>query len=119
MSIMDDDFILELRIQFCHEALELLTVVEATLIELEKNYTEEKVSELKRKLHNMKGSSLAVGFDKISNVAHEVESMCVDRSLSSKIGDLFPLFDSMTAEFKEFLSTQDPTAILNFSKRAH
>src|SRR5580704_1617495 len=60
---------------FLEEAQDLLTELEATLLELEKHPTDrELVQRAFRALHTVKGSGAMFGFDEVSRFAHELET---------------------------------------------
>lgn len=112
MNNFDDKFILDLRIQFCHDTIELLQNIESLLMDLEKECSDEKVTALKRELHCLKGNARAVGFNEISNISHDIESLCSDRNLlRGKIDSLLRVNDSINEAVKEFLKTQSLTKI--------
>ncbi len=61
---------------FREEATELLTNLEQTLLELERDPRDpETISSVFRTMHTIKGSSAMFGFDDISKFTHEVESI--------------------------------------------
>ncbi|GFE56677.1 chemotaxis protein CheA [Geobacter sp. AOG1] len=66
----------QLRQAFREEADELLTDLELSLLELERNPTDEElVDRIFRAMHTIKGSSAMFGFDRITSFSHEVESV--------------------------------------------
>lgn len=61
---------------FFSEVIELLTLLNQQLIELEKDFANEKViNEIFRITHTIKGNSAAMGFDIISSFAHSLENV--------------------------------------------
>lgn len=73
---MSDDFFAEIQESFLHEAIDLLTSVEALSLRVEKNdRRDEAFEELARLAHNFKGSGKAVGFEHISKFGHRIEDL--------------------------------------------
>ncbi len=70
---------------FREEASELLTELEASLLELEETPgNEEQIGRVFRALHTIKGSGAMSGFDEVASFAHELESF-FDRVRSGEI----------------------------------
>ncbi len=66
----------QLRQTFREEALELLSELEASLIELEKAPGDaEIISSIFRAFHTLKGSGAMCGFDEISQFTHHIETV--------------------------------------------
>jgi two-component system, chemotaxis family, sensor kinase CheA len=73
-----DDFLIEIQESFIAESKELLSNIESLFLKLEKNPNDiESYNSLARLAHNFKGSGKAVGFDAISEFAHEMENLLV------------------------------------------
>ena len=71
-----DDFELELQTEFLQECEELLENTEEAFMRLEEERDNPEVLvELFRLAHNLKGTSKAVGFDSLSELTHEAESL--------------------------------------------
>lgn len=86
---MDDDFLQEILAELINESNEGLDQVEKDLIELESNtYSEDTINRIFRVVHTIKGSSGAVGFNTIMNLAHKGENL-LDNVRSGKI-DITP-----------------------------
>lgn len=70
-----DEFEKELKLGFLEEATQLLSEVEACLLQLEKDpENPATIDQIFRIAHNIKGSSKAVGFVAMGDFAHEFES---------------------------------------------
>jgi two-component system, chemotaxis family, sensor kinase CheA len=70
-----DDFELELKQGFLEEAAQGLTDVEQCFLDLENDpNNEETINKIFRLAHNLKGSSLAVGFEHMGEFTHAFES---------------------------------------------
>ena len=113
----DEQLVLDLRVAFCHEALELMQNMEGLLLDLEKAESNDKINELKRCLHCLKGSARAVGFEKFSAIYHGMESLCDGRSkLKAEIDKILKVLDGMAEALKLFLNSHDPSGILGYAK---
>lgn len=60
---------------FIDESLEQLQKVEEDLLKLENGYDAELIQEIFRMLHSIKGSSLSMGFQNLSEFMHDVEDL--------------------------------------------
>ncbi|MGK0289250.1 MAG: two-component system chemotaxis sensor kinase CheA [bacterium] len=61
---------------FWEEALEHLSIIESSLIELEQNNSDlELISSIYRSMHTIKGNSSIMGYDKVAEFVHEIESL--------------------------------------------
>ena len=69
-----DAFEKELKISFLQEATQILADAEQCYLELEKKLDDHLIDEIFRLCHNIKGSAAAVGFLKLSEYMHEVET---------------------------------------------
>jgi chemotaxis protein histidine kinase CheA len=113
MSDLDDEsFILELRIQFCHEAVELYENIESVLLRFEKSESAKDIEELKRHLHCLKGNARAVGFENISKLAHEMESVLTEGAVGRKVDTFLKVTDQMANVTKSFLADKNAATIL-------
>lgn len=73
---MEDNFIKELQHGFLDEAEELLDMTESAFLSLDQgDYSQERVDEIFRLAHNLKGSAAAVGFEQLSAFAHKMEDV--------------------------------------------
>lgn len=116
---------------FREEAYELLTVLEISLLELEKNPDDnEIISKIFRAMHTIKGSGAMFGFEKVAAFTHDIETVydllrnggiivnkeLIDLTLAScdQIRRMIDLKDEADADeaakltlgFKEFLSAE-------------
>ncbi len=114
MSAFDEAFVLDLRIQFCGEADQTLQTLENLLIQIERQPDPQKLIEMKRSLHNFKGSSRAVGFANLSKLAHELETWCEDGSMASRVDRVLPLLDAVKAAMNAFLESKDASGLIDF-----
>lgn len=73
-NLDDADFIQELRMGFCLEAIELLDDSEMRLLRIETTKIPDDFNSLKRNFHSLKGSSNAAGLEVFSHAAHQMES---------------------------------------------
>jgi two-component system chemotaxis sensor kinase CheA len=72
---MSDD-LMQIREAFKLEASEILTALEASLLELEKDPDNiDAVSAIFRSFHTLKGSGGMCGFDDISEFTHQIETV--------------------------------------------
>lgn len=115
MSVSDESFVHELRVQFCRDSLDLLQSIEALLLEIERSGTKEKLDELKRLLHSLKGDARAVGFESISKAVHEMEGKCVAPLPPDLIDELLKRRDQFMTLLNNYLDTKDMGEILQFS----
>ena len=86
-----DDFDLELKQSFIEEAMQGLDDSEKAFLALEQNSDDPEIlDELFRLAHNLKGTSMAVGFDEVGDFTHKME----DLILKVKEGDI-PISESI------------------------
>ena len=82
MSFLPEDRGAELRNLFFESAAELLQVINDTGLQLEKRPADEElIRSVRRAVHTLKGDSAACGFQKLSELSHELEDV-----LTLKIG---------------------------------
>jgi two-component system chemotaxis sensor kinase CheA len=82
---IDDEFLQEILAELINESNEGLDQVEKDLIELESNtYDADTINRIFRVVHTIKGSSGAVGFNTIMNLAHKGENL-LDNVRSGKV----------------------------------
>lgn len=82
-----DDFEKELKVGFLEEAVQLLADAEQCFLALESNpQNMDNLNKIFRVAHNLKGSSKAVGFDKMGALTHEFETFI----LKVKNGEMQP-----------------------------
>ena len=76
MSFIPEDRGSELRVLFFESAAELLQVINDAGLELEKRPADEDlIRGVRRAVHTLKGDSAACGFQKLSEIAHELEDV--------------------------------------------
>ena len=76
MSFIPEDRGSELRALFFESAAELLQVINDAGLELEKRPADEDlIRSVRRAVHTLKGDSAACGFQKLSEIAHELEDV--------------------------------------------
>ena len=76
MSFIPEDRGSELRALFFESAAELLQVINDAGLELEKHPADEDlIRSVRRAVHTLKGDSAACGFQKLSEIAHELEDV--------------------------------------------
>jgi two-component system chemotaxis sensor kinase CheA len=99
---------------FCSEAKEHLSAMNASLLQLEKNPKDpDLLNEIFRAAHTLKGMSATVGFDKITQLTHEMENV-LDKLRKGKlvathetVEVLFNCFDMLEALVDEAASGVD------------
>ncbi len=73
-----DAFEIELKNCFLDEALQITAETEPCLLKLEKNASDQmNIDQLLRNAHNLKGSSIAVGFPELGAFTHEIETLII------------------------------------------
>ena len=76
MSFLPEDRGSELRALFFESAAELLQVINEAGLELEKRPADEDlIRSVRRAVHTLKGDSAACGFQKLSEITHELEDV--------------------------------------------
>jgi len=100
----------QLAALFREEAGEHLATLETTLLELESRPQDpELIAQAFRALHTIKGSSAMAGFDRISAITHEVESVFAQMR-QGKV-QATPAIIALTLETKDLIRAMlDPTA---------
>jgi two-component system chemotaxis sensor kinase CheA len=99
---------------FCSEAKEHLAMMNASLLQLEKNPKDrDMLNEIFRAAHTLKGMAATVGFDKITQLTHEMENV-LEKLRKGKQGAsdetvevLFNCFDSLGSLVDEASSGED------------
>ncbi len=87
---------------FKEEAVELLSQLEDTLLELEQDPTNaEVIASIFRTMHTIKGSASMFGFEKIAHFTHEMESLMELLRQGAFVPD--KTFISMTLEARDFI----------------
>ncbi|OGS03762.1 MAG: hypothetical protein A2339_07790 [Elusimicrobia bacterium RIFOXYB12_FULL_50_12] len=112
---MADDFdVSQFKEIFVSESKEHLSVLNANLLELEKNPSaRDLLNEVFRAAHTLKGMAATMGFDKVTELTHTMENL-LDKLRSGKIEAkaesidiLFDCFDSLESLLDEIVSGQD------------
>jgi len=76
LSFLPEDRSLELRALFFESAAELLQTINDAGLSLEKHPADEEILRgVRRAVHTLKGDSAACGFQKLSEIAHELEDI--------------------------------------------
>ena len=92
MSSFSEDRNSELRALFFESANELLQALNEAGLDLEANPSDEEViRRVRRAVHTLKGDSAACGFNKLSELAHELEDVLspqVGQSAGSRLADV-------------------------------
>ena len=109
MSFMPEDRGSELRALFFEGAAEHLQVINETGLALEKHPADEElIRGVRRAVHTLKGDSAACGFNKLSEIAHELEdilTMQVARSHGAKLAEVVlaavDAFESMLSAYQK------------------
>ncbi|HEX8872483.1 MAG TPA: Hpt domain-containing protein, partial [Candidatus Acidoferrum sp.] len=122
MSFLPDDRGSELRALFFESATELLQVINEAGLDLEKRPADEDlIRSVRRAVHTLKGDSAACGFQKLSEIAHELEdvlSMQVGQAHGAKLAEVVltavDTFESMLAAYQKQLDppTAEPLRVL-------
>ncbi len=114
---MSDDIEIKIRKEFIAEASEMLETVESAFIELERNPDDVRViDKIFRLAHTIKGSALSVGFTRLGEFAHVVETLLVrvrEKKLvmTPEISDLLLRSNDRLAQFVNALG-KDPEAVV-------
>lgn len=119
---MDDNFLKEIQDSFLNEAIDNLAQSEELFLALEKKNKDKLTTllQIKRMLHNFKGSAKAVGFDDLSTFCHAVENLIIavsseDIILDSDVIDLLlQSNDLLKNDLRKLL--QDKSTALNYDE---
>ena len=87
MSDLPPEVLCGIRLQFCEEALEGVDRWEGLVLTFEKDPSPPVISSIKSVLHNIKGSSRGVGFDRLSEIVHQLESDLIKAPIQSTLID--------------------------------
>ena len=107
MNDLSPEFLSSLRLQFCEEGLEGIDRWEALVLKLEQSPTPEGTTDVKKVLHNIKGSSRAVGFDRLSIIVHQLESDLMSRKMDKAFVDEMLLAIDEIRAFLNQIKSQD------------
>ena len=108
MSFIPEDRGSELRVLFFESAAELLQVINDAGLELEKRPADEDlIRGVRRAVHTLKGDSAACGFQKLSEIAHELEDVLswqISQTHGSKLAEVVlaavDTFESMLGAYQ-------------------
>jgi two-component system, chemotaxis family, sensor kinase CheA len=108
LSFLPDDRNSELRSLFFETAAELLQVINDAGLKLEKHPgDEELLRSVRRAVHTLKGDSAACGFQKLSEIAHELEdvlSLQIGQTKGTKLAEVVlsavDAFESMLSAYQ-------------------
>ncbi len=115
---IQDTLLKEIKECFLIEACDLLDKVETYLLSLEKNQSDvEAFDALFRVMHNLKGGGKSVGFNEISSLAHQAESLLVAirakeiHLTTERVGVLLACGDRLKKDIEILM--QDHNAVLD------
>jgi two-component system chemotaxis sensor kinase CheA len=124
VSFLPDDRGAELRALFFESASELLQVINDAGLQLEKRPADEELIRIvRRSVHTLKGDSAACGFQKLSEIAHELEDV-----LSAQIGQVhgarlaevvLTAVDTFESMLSAYQKQQEPPAPANLRALIH
>ena len=109
MSFLPEDRGSELRALFFESAAELLQVINDAGLELEKRPADEDlIRGVRRAVHTLKGDSAACGFQKLSEIAHELEDVLswqISQTHGTKLAEVVlaavDTFESMLSAYQK------------------
>jgi len=116
LSLLPEDRGSELRALFFETATELLQVINDVGLQLEKRpIDEELLRSVRRAVHTLKGDSAACGFQKLSEIAHELEDVLtlqVGRTHGCKLAEVVlsavDTFESMLSAYQKHTEPTSP-----------
>lgn len=119
MSFLPEDRGAELRALFFESAAEVLQVINDAGLQLEKRPADEElIRGVRRAVHTLKGDSAACGFNKLSEIAHELEdilSLQIARSHGPKLAEVVlaavDTFESMLSAHQKQLEPPSPAPL--------
>lgn len=119
MSFLPEDRGAELRALFFESAAEVLQVINDAGLQLEKRPADEElIRGVRRAVHTLKGDSAACGFNKLSEIAHELEdilSLQIARSHGPKLAEVVlaavDTFESMLSAYQKQLEPPSPAPL--------
>jgi two-component system, chemotaxis family, sensor kinase CheA len=122
LSFLPEDRGSELRALFFESAAELLQVINEAGLELEKRPADEDlIRSVRRAVHTLKGDSAACGFQKLSEIAHELEdilSLQISQTHGAKLAEVVltavDTFESMLGAYQKLVEppSTDPLRAL-------
>jgi two-component system, chemotaxis family, sensor kinase CheA len=119
LSFLPDDRNSELRNLFFETAAELLQVINDIGMKLEKHPADEELLRgVRRAIHTLKGDSAACGFQKLSEIAHELEdvlSVQIGQTQGAKLAEVVlaavDTFESMLSAYQRRLEPPSPAPL--------
>lgn len=119
MSFLPEDRGAELRALFFESAAEVLQVINDAGLQLEKRPADEElIRGVRRAVHTLKGDSAACGFNKLSEIAHELEdvlSLQVAQSRGPKLAEVLlsavDTFESMLSAYQKQVEPPAPAPL--------
>lgn len=119
MSFVPEDRGAELRALFFESAAELLQVLNDAGLDLEKRPADEElIRSVRRAVHTLKGDSAACGFQKLSEIAHELEDILtpqVSKAHGAKLAEVVLVavdaFEGMLAAYQKQAEPPPPSAL--------
>jgi two-component system, chemotaxis family, sensor kinase CheA len=115
LSFLPEDRGSELRALFFESAAELLQVINDAGMELEKRPADEEIIRgVRRAVHTLKGDSAACGFQKLSEIAHELEDVLtlqVSQTAGAKLAEVvFTAVDTFESMLSAYQKQTEPAA---------
>jgi len=119
LSFLPEDRGAELRALFFESAAEVLQVINDAGLQLEKRPADEElIRGVRRAVHTLKGDSAACGFNKLSEIAHELEdvlSLQVAQSRGPKLAEVLlsavDTFESMLSAYQKQVEPPAPAPL--------
>lgn len=119
MSFLPEDRSSELRALFFESAAELLQTINEAGLSLEKHPADEELlRSVRRAVHTLKGDSAACGFQKLSEIAHELEDILTlqigqthGRELAEVVLSAVDTFESMLSAYQKQLEPPPATPL--------
>ncbi len=119
MTFLPEDRNSELRALFFESAAELLQTINDTGLRLEKHPADEELlRSLRRAIHTLKGDSAACGFQKLSEIAHELEdvlSLQISQTRGAQLAEAVlsavDTFENMLGAYQRQVEPPAPVAL--------
>ena len=119
MSFLPEDRSSELRALFFESAAELLQTINEAGLSLEKHPADEELlRSVRRAVHTLKGDSAACGFQKLSEIAHELEDILtlqIGQTHGNKLAEVVlsavDTFESMLSAYQKQLEPPPATPL--------
>lgn len=119
MSFLPEDRSSELRALFFESAAELLQTINDAGLSLEKHPADEELlRSVRRSVHTLKGDSAACGFQKLSEIAHELEDILtlqIGQTHGNKLAEVVlaavDTFESMLSAYQKQLEPPPATPL--------